>query len=528
MPSAHRFILRGLTAALLLPLLAAGQTNAPVSSSIPGKSIPVVYPDQTKASLETSETLFAVLATLDGCNPNTEVNASPLARGVRADLAISRDTAEVREAHRAVCSFARDHAQRDDARDLSQFVSLALYLGPPPEFKARVAESDLPPDASYVLGFIPLLQRYYATAGLHRVWEKHASEYAAMQAQFREPVAKLIAETDYYLRFPIAGYLGRQMVVLIDPLGPPSQVNARNYGTDYFLVLSPTAQSLKLDAIRHVYLHYLLDPLVGKKYHAVKKLEPILEDVQAAPMDASFKSDIRLLVAESLIRAVEAREPGKARPKDKAAGEALEKEQAAAVQDAMQDGFVLAGYFFERLRAFEKDQAGLQDTFGNWLYDLNQDFGRERKRVQQISFHRTASPELVHASKPLKVSLVDLAEQHLSQNDTAGAIEDAKQALERKNEDPARAMFVLARASLKQGKGEEAQTWLERTLTVASEPRVIAWSHIYLGRLLDLREQREAAVMHYNAALAAGDTTPDTRAAAEGGLAKPYVARATP
>jgi hypothetical protein len=67
-----------------------------------------------------------------------------------------------------------------------------------------------------------------------------------------------------------------------------------------------------------------------------------------------------------------------------------------------------------------------------------------------------------------------------------------------------------------------ARTYFERTLEMAREPRMLAWSHIYLARIFDLQENRGAAVEHYRAALAAGDTTPDTRAAAERGLAQPY------
>jgi hypothetical protein len=51
---------------------------------------------------------------------------------------------------------------------------------------------------------------------------------------------------------------------------------------------------------------------------------------------------------------------------------------------------------------------------------------------------------------------------------------------------------------------------------------MLAWSHIYLGRIFDLEENREQALAHYRAALQAGDPTPDTKAAAEKGLAAPY------
>ena len=50
------------------------------------------------------------------------------------------------------------------AHQLAQYVSLALNLGDPPNFPPKYQEADLPPDASYVLGFVPLLKRYAAAA----------------------------------------------------------------------------------------------------------------------------------------------------------------------------------------------------------------------------------------------------------------------------------------------------------------------------------------------------------------------------
>ena len=113
----------------------------------------------------------------------------------------------------------------------------------------------------------------------------------------------------------------------------------------------------------------------------------------------------------------------------------------------------------------------------------------------------------------------------LSLTDLVGAASKlAQQALGDRNEDPARALFILARAAAANGDMPGAQTYFERTLDLAREPRVVAWSHIYLGRIFDIQENRESALKHYNAALNAGDAAPDTRMAAERGLQKPYEA----
>jgi tetratricopeptide (TPR) repeat protein len=78
------------------------------------------------------------------------------------------------------------------------------------------------------------------------------------------------------------------------------------------------------------------------------------------------------------------------------------------------------------------------------------------------------------------------------------------------------------------GNMEEARTSFEQAAHSAKDPRTVAWSHIYLGRIYDIQQNRETAMEHYRAALAAGDPLPDTKAAAEKGLAAPYQRSAPP
>ncbi len=70
---------------------------------------------------------------------------------------------------------------------------------------------------------------------------------------------------------------------------------------------------------------------------------------------------------------------------------------------------------------------------------------------------------------------------------------------------------------------EEARVDFEQTVQSVHDPRTLAWSHIYLGRIFDIQQNREAAMEHYRAALAAGDPAADSKAAAEKGLAGPYL-----
>ncbi len=73
-----------------------------------------------------------------------------------------------------------------------------------------------------------------------------------------------------------------------------------------------------------------------------------------------------------------------------------------------------------------------------------------------------------------------------------------------------------------------ARDYFEQALQATSEPKVVAWSHIYLGRILDLQDSEEggplraAAVQHYKAAVGASESLPEAKAAAQQGLQKPY------
>src|SRR6202041_3589751 len=221
-------------------------------------------------------------------------------------------------------------------------VSLGLYLGEPPAFAPKVREVELPPDAGVVVGIVPLVQAFYEKLGLHAIWEKHRARYAELLDIYHEPLAKMTFDTEIYLKLASSGYLGRQFTVYLDAMGAPGQTNARNYASDYFVVISPTTgTSIKLQQIRHTYLHYLLDPLALKNGGAFGRLEALLGPVEDAPMDDAFKSHISLLVTECLIRAIEER-----------LSKASEAEQLQRVDDADKEGYVLTRYFYNALLKF--------------------------------------------------------------------------------------------------------------------------------------------------------------------------------
>ena len=468
---------------------------------------------QVNATLDVNETLFSVVAAMNVCGYDAELqSSSPIRLAVRADLVEAAKSPQAATAAREMCTFYRDHHQADSAQDLAQYVSLALNLGAPPEFTPIVQESDMPPDSVYVLGFVPLLKKYYAAANLHSIWLKHQPQYQALIEEYHEPVARMITVNDNYLRMPITGYASRGFTIFLEPMSAPGQVNSRNYRQDYYyVVVAPAGNNLHMDNIRHTYLHFVLDPLVAKRATALERLKPILMALQKAPMAEEYKVDAGLLVVECLIRAIEARTP--VDPK------LPEKERQAMVQRDEAEGFVLTGYFYDQLKQFEKAGNGLQNAFADWLRAIDVD--HERKLASETQFAAQASPEVMRAAKPASQQAVDLAERELASGNPAGAERLAQEALKAK-EDPSRAYFVLARAATMSGNMQGAQENFQKALESSTDPRIQAWCHIYLGRIFDLQEERDAAVSQYKAALSTADISDNTRKAAERGLKEPY------
>jgi hypothetical protein len=471
-----------------------------------------------KVNLDTSETLFSFAATLSACGFGQAAGqepegTDPLRTKIRAELQQTVDASEpLAEFTRSMCQFYRDHQTGDSGRDYAQYVSLALFTDGPPTFKATMREAELPPDAVYVSGLLPLVVEFYQKAKLHDLWLKHRAEYNGLIEHYTDPVAKMVFDTDIYLKLALSGYLGREFIVYLEPLGALGQVNARNYGDNYYVVLTPSGDALQVQQIRHTYLHYVLDPMALKHSGAVQRLSPLLDVVKTAPMDESFKGDISLLLTESLIRAIEIR-----------TRRATPDEQKAAVLASMQEGYILTGYFSDALVGFEKDPAGLQSMYGEMVLAI--DGSKIARQATAIQFAAQASPELVVGVRQRQASTqptLRLAEQKLSTGDISGAQKLAQKALDEKKEDTGYALFILARASTMSKDMEGARSYFERTLEVSKEQKLIAWSHIYLGRIYDLQEDRDSALEQYKAALNAGDPSLEVKNAAEKGLQQAY------
>ena len=479
--------------------------------------------DNNPITLDTSETLFAVLTAMNACGYDVSLNISDAQRlNIRAEVQRSlQESEEAQGTMTTTCDWYQAHRGKDPVHDLSQYVSLALYLQGPPHFLPKVKEDEMPPDAAPIASFGTLLERFYEKAGLHAIWERHRADYAALAQRYHVPLAKMVFDTDIYLKMQSGGYLGRTFTIYLDFLGDPNQANARNYGTEYYVVVFPSpdptaSEPLKMQQIRHAYLHYLLDPLAEKHYSAMKRIEPLLQSVKRAPLEDSFKTDISLLVTECLVRAVEIRTSG-----TKQTAEAM---RVQAVDDAVKQGYVLTKYFYNSLLAFEKDPVGLRAAYADLLDNI--DVKLEGKAAAELQYAKVTAPELVQLSRLEDRRMLPTAEKRLAAGDAKGAQELAQQALDKKIGDRGRALFILAQVAVANKNRESALENFQKAIQATQDPKVVGWSHVYLGRILDMKEDREAAMNEYRAALST--ELPEVKAAAERGLQQPYEPPAKP
>jgi tetratricopeptide (TPR) repeat protein len=292
-----------------------------------------------------------------------------------------------------------------------------------------------------------------------------------------------------------------------------------------------------MDEIRHTYLHFELEPLLYSRASSMDRLLPFLKAVREAPLEYTFRSDIVSLVTECMIRAVEARtmDTGVAPFKAPASVShtefaSVERERHATEQKAeairqatvkrdMEQGYVLTAYFYDKLATFEKEPQSFKETIGEIVYGM--DVPSELSRAKHTNFSQQNEGDVVHRGTR-QLRGLDLAEMKLMQGDVNGASTLAHQELDRHTGDTARADFLLARCAVTQRNVEEARHYFEETIRLGKDPRLLSWSHIYLGRMHDLEHSRDEAVAQYQQALVTRDGQLDTKQAAERGLKEPY------
>ncbi len=408
--------------------------------------------------------------------------------------------------------FYADHQVKNDPdKDLGQYISLALMTGSAPDFRLTVPDNELPPDARDVAGILPLLRTYYAQSKMLFIWSKVQKQYEEAAERYTSAVRDDFVLTEAYMRFPSGGYLGRTYAIYIDLMGAPEQVQARIYGLNYFLVVTPSREP-KLTEIRFQYLHFLLDPLAAK-YGAELEQKASLQHIarQAPTLGLDFKDDFGLLATECLIRAVELR---------------INKVRGADAQKSLDEmtgqGLILVHYFYESLQAFEHQDTTMTTYYKPMILAI--DLRTEQKRLFPVQFATKPPAAVTHAApaQTEEQQLLDKADNEFFQGKYPDAKTDYRAVLDKDNASSERAIYGMAVVYANMRKPDLAEEYFQKSLATAHDLRIVTWSHIYLGRLNDLNGKRDAATAQYHAALVTAAAFPMALRAAESGMQSPF------
>jgi tetratricopeptide (TPR) repeat protein len=469
--------------------------------------------DQQMGQLDTSPTIFAVLAAANAAGYDAGINtvsSSPLRKAVR-DYFAKQNLKSLPPLQR----WLRDHRPKDASTELSQYISFALFSAGPPSFKPIRDDVPLPPDAAPLFAELPpLLADFYQEAQVEKLWKEVQPYYDREIDKYTSPVSFAVLEVNAYFRNPTSGYTGRRFQVFIDLLGEPNQVQTRNYIDDYFVVVTPAAEP-PIDEIRHAYLHYLSDPLGIKFADNLKQKKALSQYAEGSPiLSELYKTDFELLATESFIKAVESRLTHK----------------PILVEQALREGYVVAPAFAEQLELYEKQDRAMRLYFPDLVAGI--DYKVEEKRLDHIDFLKTRPVKVVRGAGVVTAPevLTGTAKTLQDADDAAYADHDYDRAKkgylavleqEDKNSMHARAYYGLARIAVLQKDPETGDRLFRKVLELGPDGVTKSWSLLYLARLADSQGDREHALDFYRQAAAVPDAPDQVKQGAQQGLNAP-------
>jgi tetratricopeptide (TPR) repeat protein len=480
--------------------------------------------------------------------PNPQIFATMcalVAAGFGADSApadpdLAQLRTHLRSLHGPAAEALRDyyghHVMGDSGATLSRFMTFALVAGPAPAFEPVLKRQELPPGAVALDGFSEVLANFYEEAQIEELWHKFEPVYERAAAGIREPLGQIVVSSTAYLREIVRPGV-RTFRVYVEPM-VGNETNVRNIGDRYVVVINPASPSF--DLMRHAFLHYLLDPLPIRYRDKLLAEQPLLLIADRAPnLPYEYRADLASFFDECFVRAVEFR-----------VRRLPAKQLTQEVTSAEANGYVLIPPLIKALAKFESSEPSMSLYFPDLVRSI--DVVVERQRLQSVKFAPSSdsqpAPERAEgvgtkkdstANGPADLeSQLSAAERMIAEQDGAGASRAFERILLETPGQP-RALYGLAVACILQGDAERAIGLFDQVLALAQadspqmrpEPSALAWSHIYLGRMHDLQDDREQALEEYRAALAVGNAPETARSAAQRGIEqayKPAVSRSTP
>jgi tetratricopeptide (TPR) repeat protein len=410
--------------------------------------------------------------------------------------------------------------ESDDAQ-FAKYVSLAVMATPPPELKLPTRDEVLPPDARQVKGFVDLMREVYSKANLAAAFEAVLPQYDEEMTRLVGPIRDQMVKTDAYLRIPSGGRSVRSLEILVELAAPMNSINVRSDQDNYFVILGQSTTP-HLEEIRHAYLHFQLDPLVTQNMGKVANggtLLTLAKDVEG--VDRTYVNDLRSMMVESLIRAIEIR---------------MERVMAARAKDMVnsyyRSGLLLAPYFYAELEDYEAQEAGLRDVFPDMATAIHVSDEQARFTASFMSIpipQRSARPAEVPAPEPPPPppnpvhELLKEGEAALNSNNAGKAKAVFQTVLSDYDRNNGAALYGLALIASREGNSDVARDFFERTTRIGNvEPSMKVWAYIYLARIFDLQCERDRAIEYYQQAIKLGDDTRKAQTIAKEGIKKPY------
>ena len=457
-----RFVSLGLC--VLLGALASAHAKQPQGKN---SAAPLAQESQQAVSVETRPQLFAVLCALDAAGFGSGVSTANESPG-RIQLR-QRMLALQGPAVEALRKYYKEHALADSGATFSRFVSFALAAGPPPKFEFELRRDELPPDALALEGFNEILANFYREAQIDQLWQFYQPDYERGVDSYRGPVSELVLVVTSYLREIIRPSSPRSFSVYVDPLAG-GKINFRNYGDHYELVVSPSANP-PMDAIRHAFLHFILDPIAIRYRTDAARAFPVLEYAARAPrLPVDLRDDYAAFFDECLVRAVELR-----------LRHLSPADLASAIDGAETSGYVLVRPIYAGLSGFEKSEPAMSYYLPDLIKGI--DVAAETRRLRGVKFadvetagDAASAAENVHAAAPKPAAStdpveVDLAEgqRQISARNGAAAAASFERVLASHPND-LRATYGLAVASALLGQPDRARELFSKVIAASQDP----------------------------------------------------------
>lgn len=472
--------------------------------------------------MDTSEAMFTTMCALLASGFEADVSAQnwhPLRAQLRERMQHQQGPAV-----EALRDFYKKHQLVDAGAMLSEYIWFGLVSGSAPRFQPILRRDELPPEVIALDGFSEILSAYYQEQKIGELWRQVQPNYNREIDRLHDSAARIVFVTTNYLREIPNSASGRTFEIIVEPL-VGRMTNVRNFGDHYAIILSGSGE-VPVDVVRHAYLHFLLDPLPLQYSQVVAAKRPLLEIAARAPrLAADLKDDFASFFTECTVRAVQLELKGPS---------ASQREAALRVQDG--DGYVLVRPIYLALEHFGKSEEPMKQYFPELVRAI--DTAGEAQRLQAVHFapaeampktdessesvaRRPRHPSTIPNDTEAIAALTD-GERRIAEKNPRAA-EASFQRVLAKYPDQARAWYGLGLVALLDHDGPRATEVFTRLANgehaATDDPMVLAWAHVYLGRIYGDGGQAEQARSEYRAALLVVGGPEQARQAAQKELA---------